>query len=423
MTDRSARGDLSTEDLAILLEVTRSLAAPFDLMSMLAAVTDAATSGAARRAFVGLAARCGRRRTRARSIERHPARAHSGGPRPRRRVRSRSPGAQRSGLLRRSTLRPASRSPIGLPDPLQPDPAADRSRRRAGRRHAGAQSHRRHLSDAADEQLASALAAQCAVALQRVQMIESLIEGEKMRREMEMAQVVQMSTLPQAMPAVAGYDVHGTFRPAAVDGRRYLRPRAGRRRIARRARRRHRPWHRAGAVGDADARDAAHGVSPRRRPRDRVRASQRPACRDARRGPLRHRLHRRARSACPRAALRQRRPGADPPLPRRSRHVLAPQADELSARRDGAAAAAAGGRDDPCARRRARPAVRRDLRIRQRRGRAVRRRPRRGGRRRPPRARHGGAVGRAARRGAGLRGRCGAGRRHHGRPRQARGAR
>ena len=32
MIDRSARGDLSTEDLATLLEVTRSLAAPFDLI-------------------------------------------------------------------------------------------------------------------------------------------------------------------------------------------------------------------------------------------------------------------------------------------------------------------------------------------------------------------------------------------------------
>jgi phosphoserine phosphatase len=71
---------------------------------------------------------------------------------------------------------------------------------------------------AADEQLASALAAQCAVALQRVQMIESMVEGEKMRREMEMAHVVQMSTLPQAMPEVAGYDVHGTFRPALLTG-------------------------------------------------------------------------------------------------------------------------------------------------------------------------------------------------------------
>ena len=42
MTDRPARGSLSTEDLATLLEVTRSLAAPFDLHSMLAAVTAAA---------------------------------------------------------------------------------------------------------------------------------------------------------------------------------------------------------------------------------------------------------------------------------------------------------------------------------------------------------------------------------------------
>jgi hypothetical protein len=49
-------------------------------------------------------------------------------------------------------------------------------------------------------------------------MIESLIEGEKLRREMEMAQVVQMSTLPQAMPVLAGYDVHGTFRPALLTG-------------------------------------------------------------------------------------------------------------------------------------------------------------------------------------------------------------
>jgi len=51
-----------------------------------------------------------------------------------------------------------------------------------------------------------------------VQMVESLIEGEKMRREMEMAQAVQMSTLPQTMPVVAGYDVHGTFRPALLTG-------------------------------------------------------------------------------------------------------------------------------------------------------------------------------------------------------------
>jgi phosphoserine phosphatase len=68
--------------------------------------------------------------------------------------------------------------------------------------------------DADDE----ALAAQCAVALQRVQMTGALIEGEKMRQALEMAREVQMSTLPAAMPAMASYDVFGTFRPADLTG-------------------------------------------------------------------------------------------------------------------------------------------------------------------------------------------------------------
>ena len=72
--------------------------------------------------------------------------------------------------------------------------------------------------DRDDEALASALAAQCAVALQRVRMTEALIEGEKMRQQLEMARVVQMSTLPSAMPAVPGYDVFGTFKPADLTG-------------------------------------------------------------------------------------------------------------------------------------------------------------------------------------------------------------
>ena len=50
--------------------------------------------------------------------------------------------------------------------------------------------------DADDETLATALAAQCAVALQRVRMTEALIEGERLRQELEMARAVQMSTLP-----------------------------------------------------------------------------------------------------------------------------------------------------------------------------------------------------------------------------------
>jgi phosphoserine phosphatase len=72
--------------------------------------------------------------------------------------------------------------------------------------------------DADDEVLATALAAQCAVALQRVRMTEALIEGERLRQELEMARVVQLSTLPATMPSLPGYDVHGTFKPAELTG-------------------------------------------------------------------------------------------------------------------------------------------------------------------------------------------------------------
>ena len=69
-----------------------------------------------------------------------------------------------------------------------------------------------------DEALATVLAAQCAIALQRVRMTEAVIEGEKLRQQLEMARVVQMSSLPRTMPAVAGYDVYGTFKPADLTG-------------------------------------------------------------------------------------------------------------------------------------------------------------------------------------------------------------
>jgi len=71
---------------------------------------------------------------------------------------------------------------------------------------------------AEDEALANVLAAQCAVALQRVRMTEAVIEGEKMRQQLEMARVVQMGTLPAAMPSLPGYDVFGTFEPADLTG-------------------------------------------------------------------------------------------------------------------------------------------------------------------------------------------------------------
>jgi phosphoserine phosphatase len=74
------------------------------------------------------------------------------------------------------------------------------------------------IFDGDDEVLARALAAQCAVALQRVRMTEAVIEGEKMRQELEMARAVQMSTLPAVMPSLAGYDLYGTSQPASLTG-------------------------------------------------------------------------------------------------------------------------------------------------------------------------------------------------------------
>src|SRR5258706_1174932 len=72
--------------------------------------------------------------------------------------------------------------------------------------------------DAADESLGRVLAAQCAIALQRTLMLEELIEGEKLRQQLETARIVQMSTLPATMPYLPGYEVHGTFKPADLTG-------------------------------------------------------------------------------------------------------------------------------------------------------------------------------------------------------------
>ncbi|HYL89595.1 MAG TPA: SpoIIE family protein phosphatase [Burkholderiales bacterium] len=72
--------------------------------------------------------------------------------------------------------------------------------------------------DLADENLGRVLAAQCAVALQRTLMMQELIEGEKLRQQLETARIVQMSTLPSTMPYLPGYEVYGTFKPADLTG-------------------------------------------------------------------------------------------------------------------------------------------------------------------------------------------------------------
>ncbi len=72
--------------------------------------------------------------------------------------------------------------------------------------------------DENDERVASALAAQCAVAVQRAQLTEALLLNERLDEEVSLAREIQMSTLPTEMPDVPGYDLHGQFLPTGHAG-------------------------------------------------------------------------------------------------------------------------------------------------------------------------------------------------------------
>ncbi len=69
-----------------------------------------------------------------------------------------------------------------------------------------------------DELLATALAAQCAVALQRSQLTEALLLKERLDEEVSLAREIQMGTLPSEMPDIPGYDLHGQFLPTEQTG-------------------------------------------------------------------------------------------------------------------------------------------------------------------------------------------------------------
>jgi sigma-B regulation protein RsbU (phosphoserine phosphatase) len=69
-----------------------------------------------------------------------------------------------------------------------------------------------------DEQIASALAAQCAVALQRVRMVADMVLKKKMEHELSIARDVQMRVFPKEMPKITGYDISGWSRPADQTG-------------------------------------------------------------------------------------------------------------------------------------------------------------------------------------------------------------
>ncbi|MBA4176241.1 MAG: protein phosphatase [Leptothrix sp. (in: Bacteria)] len=209
--------ELSREDVQAILDVTRALAAPFDLATMLMAVTDAARRvlHAERGSVWLLDPATGELVLEVASDLRHV----------------RLPiGVGLVGACARD------RQPINVVD-CYADPRFDaETDRQSGYKTRCSLTlplidHRGELVGVmqllnkiggvftpGDQPLAEALAAQCAVALARVRMTASLLEGERLRHELELARVVQLSTLPSSMPVVPGYDMHGTFLPASLTG-------------------------------------------------------------------------------------------------------------------------------------------------------------------------------------------------------------
>jgi phosphoserine phosphatase len=72
--------------------------------------------------------------------------------------------------------------------------------------------------DEQDEFIATALAAQAAVVLHRAKITEQIIESEKLDREITVARDVQMGTLPKQMPMIKGYGFAGAFSPTDQTG-------------------------------------------------------------------------------------------------------------------------------------------------------------------------------------------------------------
>jgi phosphoserine phosphatase len=208
---------LSMRDMEAILRVTRGLAAPFDLATMLGEVVGAAKQVlTAERGSVWLYDAAANELVLEVATGIKPVRVPSG-----------------SGLVGACAR---ERAIINVPD-CYADPRFDPSVDRASGYRTRCMltlplvDHRDDLVgvmqvlnkrdgvfDAYDEVLATALAAQCAVALQRVRMTSALIEGEKMRKALEMAREVQMSTLPSAMPSIPSYDVAALFEPAELTG-------------------------------------------------------------------------------------------------------------------------------------------------------------------------------------------------------------
>lgn len=71
---------------------------------------------------------------------------------------------------------------------------------------------------AEDERVAETLAAQCVVFIQRERLTRAAMHAEELDRELRLAREIQMSTLPSQMPRLEGYDMAGQFCPADQTG-------------------------------------------------------------------------------------------------------------------------------------------------------------------------------------------------------------
>lgn len=72
--------------------------------------------------------------------------------------------------------------------------------------------------DEHDEWIGPTLAAQAAVAIQHAYMTDELLANAILGQEVALARDIQMSTLPDTMPVVPGYDFHGYFKPTDHTG-------------------------------------------------------------------------------------------------------------------------------------------------------------------------------------------------------------
>jgi phosphoserine phosphatase len=208
---------LRSEALLQILEVTRKLAAPFDLPSVLAEIGEAARSVLrAERATVWLY---------------EPDQAQL--------VLTGMPGAVpvRASLAQGILgLTARSRQVVNVPDVRSDpifDPSVDLDLNNDVRcmlsvplvEHASLVGVLQVVDregyaafTAEDERIAETLAVQCVVFIQRERMARSLQQAEKLDREIKLAREIQMSTLPSEMPRVAGYDMAGQFCPADQTG-------------------------------------------------------------------------------------------------------------------------------------------------------------------------------------------------------------